>query len=168
MPRHHSSDRSGSRDRGGRAPERGHERGHERGIEQGPSQRQLRVGEMLRHAMAEIFRRGDIRDPELVGVSVTVTQVRPSPDMRHATVFVEPLGGRNADTVVKALNRHKGFLRGELGRLITIKFTPELRFVEDTSFAEAQKIENILKSEKVARDLAAREAEEKSGDDDGS
>ena len=71
---------------------------------------------MLRHALAEILRRGDIRDPDLAGVSVTVTQVRPSPDMRHATVFVEPLGGRNADTVVKALNRHKGFLRGELGR----------------------------------------------------
>jgi ribosome-binding factor A len=149
MARHHSSHR-------------------DRGQDHGPSQRQLRVGEMLRHALADILRQIDIRDPDLAGVSVTVTQVKPSPDMRHATVFVEPLGGRNADTTVKALNRHKGFLRGELGHTITLKFTPELRFVEDTSFAEAQRIEAILKSEKVARDLAARESSEDSGGDDGS
>jgi ribosome-binding factor A len=122
----------------------------------GPSQRQLRVGEMLRHALADVLRRGEIRDPDLIGVSVTVTQVKPSPDMRHANVFVEPLGGKNADVIVKALNRNKGFLRGEMGHLIALKFTPELRFVEDTSFAEAQRIETILKSERVARDLAAK------------
>ena len=122
----------------------------------GASQRQLRVGEMLRHALADVLRRGEIRDPDLIGVSVTVTQVKPSPDMRHANVFVEPLGGKNADVIVKALNRNKGFLRGEMGHLIALKFTPELRFVEDTSFAEAQKIETILKSERVARDLAAK------------
>jgi ribosome-binding factor A len=121
----------------------------------GPTQRQLRVGEMLRHALVDVLRRGDIRDPDLAGVSVTVTQVKPSPDMKHATVFCEPLGGRNAKQVVAALNRHKGFLRGELGHLIAIKFTPELRFVEDESFAEAEKIETILKSERVQRDLAA-------------
>jgi ribosome-binding factor A len=120
----------------------------------GPSQRQLRVGEMLRHAIAEILTRGEIRDPDLIGVSVTVTQVKPSPDMRHATVFVEPLGGQNADPVVKALNKHKAFLRGELGHLIALKFTPELRFLEDKSFAEAQRIEAILKSERVVRDLS--------------
>ena len=119
----------------------------------GPSQRQLRVGEMLRHAMADIFRKADIRDPELVGVSVTVTQVRPSPDMRHAMVFVEPLGGENAATIIGALNRNRAFLRGQLGHEITLKFTPELRFVEDTSFAEAARIDRILRSEKVARDL---------------
>ena len=73
--------------------------------------------------------------------------------MRHATVFCEPLGGRNAGPVIAALNRHKGFIRGQMGKTITLKFTPELRFVEDTSFAEAEKIETILKSEKVARDL---------------
>ncbi len=123
----------------------------------GPSQRQLRVGEMLRHALSEILRRGEIRDADLAGVSVTVTQVKPSPDMRHATVFVEPLGGKNAGAVVSALNRHKGYLRGEMGHLITLKFTPDLRFVEDTSFAEAEKIEGILKSARVQRDLAASE-----------
>ena len=127
----------------------------------GPSQRQLRVGEALRHALAEVLNRNEIRDPDLDGVSVTVTQVKPSPDMRHATVFCEPLGGQNAKEIVAALNRHKGFLRGEMGHRITMKFTPELRFVEDESFAEAQKIEDILRSERVARDLAAsRDGEE--------
>jgi ribosome-binding factor A len=119
----------------------------------GPSQRLLRVGEVLRHALSEILREEDVRDPELEGVSVTVTEVRPSPDIRHATVFVEPLGGKNADAIVDALNRHRGFLRGALGHRITMKFTPELRFVEDTSFAEAERIEGILRSEKVSRDL---------------
>jgi ribosome-binding factor A len=123
----------------------------------GPSQRQLRVGEMLRHALAEIVREEDIRDPELEGVSVTVTEVKPSPDMRHATVFVEPLGGKNADAIVEALNRHRGFLRGQLGHRITLKFTPDLRFLEDTSFAEAERIEGILRSERVSRDLKASE-----------
>ncbi len=118
-----------------------------------PSQRQLRVGEVLRHALAEIFCEEDIRDPDLEGISVTVTEVRPSPDLRHASAFVEPLGGGNADIIVKALNRHRGFLRGELGHRITLKFTPELRFLEDTSFAEAAHIEAILRSEKVLRDL---------------
>ena len=130
--------------------------------QKGPSQRQLRVGEVLRHALSDILRQNDIRDPELVGVSVTVTQVKPSPDMRHATVFVEPLGGVNAAGTIAALNRHRGFLRGELGRGIELKFTPELRFVEDESFAEAQKIETLLKSERVQRDLNALD------DDDGS
>ncbi|HWD27431.1 MAG TPA: 30S ribosome-binding factor RbfA [Rhizomicrobium sp.] len=123
----------------------------------GPTQRQLRVGEMLRHSLAEVLRQGDIRDPDLVGVSVTITQVKPSPDMRHATVFCEPLGGKNAKEVVAALNRHKGYLRGEIGRTITMKFTPDLRFVEDESFAEAEKIETILKSSRVQRDLQAED-----------
>lgn len=119
----------------------------------GPSQRQLRVGEMLRHALSEILLRGDIRDPDLAGVSVTITQVKPSGDMRHATVFCEPLGGKDADKIITALNRHKSFLRGEMGHLIALKFTPELRFVEDKSFAEAEKIEHILKSPRVQQDL---------------
>jgi ribosome-binding factor A len=130
----------------------------------GPSQRQLRVGEALRHALAEILRRNDIRDPDLDGVSVTITQVKPSPDMRYATVYCEPLGGEHAKEIVAALNRHKGFLRGEMGRLITTKFTPDLRFVEDESFAEAQKIENILKSPEVQRDLKASDLDDQSDD----
>ena len=121
----------------------------------GPSQRQLRVGEMLRHALSEVLRENEIRDSDLEGVSVTITQVKPSPDMRYATVYCEPLGGKNAKAIVAALNRHKGFLRGEMGHRITMKFTPDLRFVEDESFAEAEKIENILKSPEVQRDLTA-------------
>ena len=121
----------------------------------GPSQRQLRVGEMLRHALSEILTRGEVADPLLETIPVTVTQVKPSGDMRHATVFVEPLGGKQAKEVVAALNRHKGFIRGQMGKMITLKFTPDLRFVEDDSFAEAERIENLLKSERVARDLKA-------------
>ena len=126
----------------------------------GPSQRQLRVGEALRHALAEVLRENEISDAELEGVSVTITQVKPSPDMRYATVYCEPLGGKNAKAIVAALNRHKGFLRGEMGNLITMKFTPDLRFVEDESFAEAEKIETILKSPEVQRDLAATHDDE--------
>lgn len=129
--------------------------------EKGPSQRQLRVGEILRHALADILARGDVRDPDLDGVSITITQVKPSPDMRHATVFCEPLGGKNAGPVLAALNRHRGFIRGLMGKLIALRFTPELRFAEDTSFAEAEKIETLFKSERVARDLS------KDGDGDG-
>ncbi len=129
--------------------------------EVGPSQRQLRVGEALRHALAEILARGEVSDPDLERVSVTVTQVKPSPDMRHALIYCEPLGGQNADRVIAALNRHRGFIRGLLGHMIRLKFTPELRFVEDQSFAEAEKIETILKSAKVQRDLNP------GGEDDG-
>ena len=127
---------------------------------QGPSQRQLRVGEALRHALAEVLRENEIHDSDLEGVSVTITQVKPSPDMRYATVYCEPLGGKNAQVIVAALNRHKGFLRGEMGHRITMKFTPELRFVEDESFAEAEKIETILKSPEVQRDLTASHDDE--------
>jgi ribosome-binding factor A len=120
---------------------------------------------MLRHALSDILRNTDVRDPDLSGVSVTVTQVKPSPDMRYATVFVEPLGGMNARAVLAALNRHRGFLRGELGHLIKLKFTPELRFIEDTSFAEAEKIETILHSERVARDLQSDSPDDMKDDD---
>lgn len=129
------------------------------GHDRGPSQRQLRVGELLRHSLSEIFGRGEVRDPELEGVSVTVTQVKPSGDMRHATVLVEPLGGKNGRAIVQALNRHRGFIRGMMGKTIALKFTPELRFVEDTSFAEAEKIETLLKSSRVQRDLAVKKGD---------
>ena len=127
---------------------------HQASSGRSPSQRQLRVGEVLRHALVATLNRG-LRDPDLAGVSVTVTQVRPSADMRHATVFVEPLGGKNAALVVKALNRNKGYIRGVVGQKVALKFTPELRFLEDTSFAEAEKIEALLKSDRVRRDLAS-------------
>lgn len=148
MPRRHSSVQRA------RTPSRGGPR-RPSPVRGGPSQRQLRVGELLRHALSEILSRGEVRDADLAGVSVTVTQVVPSPDMRHATVFCEPLGGKNAGPVIAALNRHKGFLRGRMGHMIALKFTPELRFVEDTSFAEAEKIEGLLKSARVQQDLAS-------------
>jgi len=132
----------------------------------GPSQRQLRVGEALRHAIADILFRNEIQDSDLAGVSVTITQVKPSPDMRYATVYCEPLGGENADIVIRALNRHKGFLRGEMGHHLTMKFTPELRFVEDASFAEALKIDTILRSPDVQRDLNATHDEDGDGEEE--
>src|ERR1700688_1255688 len=116
--------------------------GHSR--KTGPSQRQLRVGEVLRHALSDILSRSDIRDPDLDGVSVTITQVKPSADMRYATVYCVPLGGGDTAPSTAALTRHKGFMRGEMGHMISTKFTPDLRFVEDQSFAEAEKIENLL------------------------
>ena len=102
----------------------------------GPTQRQLRAGELIRHALAEVLREAAIADPLLDHVSVTVTEVRLSPDLRHAVVFVEPLGGVEALAVVDALNRHARYLRGQLGRNIDMRFTPDLKFVHDESFNE--------------------------------
>ncbi len=119
----------------------------------GPSQRQLRMGEVVRHALAEIFRETEIRDDDLVGTFITVTEVRVSPDGRNAVAYVMPLGGEKADVVIAALNRHTKFLRGELGHKVDLKFTPALDFKIDRSFDESQKIEQALKSPAVARDL---------------
>ena len=126
-----------------------------RGQAQGPSQRQLRAGELTRHALVEILREEDITDPALEGVSVTVTEVRMSPDLRHATVFVEPLGGGHAQEVVDGLNRHARFLRGRLGKSIDMKFTPDLKFIHDESFNEAGRIDRLFDDPKVQQDLAA-------------
>ena len=103
-----------------------------------PSQRQLKVGELIRHALAEIFTRGEIVDDVLDRYSLTVPEVRMTPDLKLATVFVLPLGGEGADDVVKHLEQHKRFLRGELARRVSLKFMPELRFKADTSFAASQ------------------------------
>jgi ribosome-binding factor A len=126
----------------------------------GPSQRQLRAGELVRHALVEVLREEEIADDAMRGVSVTVTEVRMSPDLKHAVVYVEPLGGGHADTVVQALNRHARFLRGRLGRHIELKFTPDLKFVHDESFGAAEKMDRLFASEAVRRDLRS--------DDDGS
>ncbi len=125
-----------------------------RGAPAGPSQRQLRAGELIRHALVEVLREEDIADPDLEGVSVTVTEVRMSPDLRHAHCFVEPLGGQDAGRVVSALNRHSRFLRGRLGRGIDMKFTPDLRFAHDESFTEAARMEALFRDPRVARDLS--------------
>lgn len=120
---------------------------------QGPSQRQLRAGEIVRHALVDIFREEDIADPVLEGVSVTVTEVRMSPDLRHATAFVEPLGGVRAEEVVEALNRHARFLRGKLGRIVDMRYTPELKFRHDESFAEAERMKRLFDDPRVRQDL---------------
>ncbi|MFZ5718000.1 MAG: 30S ribosome-binding factor RbfA [Pseudomonadota bacterium] len=119
----------------------------------GPTQRQLRAGELVRHALVDIFREEEIADPALAGVSVTVTEVRMSPDLRHATVFAEPLGGEHYGEVVDALNRHTKFIRGRLGRLIDMRFTPELKFLHDESFNEAARMSRLFEDPKVAQDL---------------
>ena len=127
----------------------------------GPTQRQLRAGELVRHALVEILREEDFADDELKGVSVTVTEVRVSPDLRHAIVFVEPLGGAQAGQVVKALNNHRSFLRGRLGHAIVMKFTPDLKFVHDESFDEAARIaDQLFNDPKVQADISHHEDED--------
>ena len=128
-----------------------------RGQPAGPSQRQLRAGELVRHALVEILREEDIADPDLAGVSVTVSEVRMSPDLKHATCFVEPLGGEQAPQVIKALNRHAKFLRGRLGRSIELKFTPALKFLHDESFDEATRMSRLFDDPRVRRDLEQSE-----------
>ena len=120
----------------------------------GASQRQLRAGELVRHALVNVLYEEDIQDETMTGVSVTITEVRLSPDLRNASVFVEPLGGQNADQVVKALNRHAGFLRGRLGHAIDMKFTPALKFLHDQSFAEAERMARLFDNPRVRADLA--------------
>ena len=137
----------------------------------GPSQRQLRAGELVRHSLAEILREEDIQDPALAGVSVTVTEVRISPDLKHATCFVEPLGAgigaAKSDEVVAGLNRASKFLRGRLGKLVDLKFTPALKFLHDESFDEASHINALFSRPDVARDLAAHEdADDAHGNED--
>jgi ribosome-binding factor A len=124
---------------------------------QGPTQRQLRAGELVRHALVEILREEEISDPALEGVSVTITEVRVSPDLRHATVFIEPLGGGHAPEVVEGLNRHAKFVRGRLGRMIEMKFTPALKFLHDESFNEAARMNRLFDDPKVQKDLAPRD-----------
>jgi ribosome-binding factor A len=137
-----------------------------RGQPRAPSQRQLRAGELMRHALVEILREEDITDAALAGVSVTVSEVRMTPDLRHAMVFVEPLGGANAKEVVDALNRHTKFLRGRLGRSIDMKFTPELKFMHDDSYNEAARIGRLFDDPRVRRDLTPDEPSDGWKEDD--
>ena len=121
-----------------------------------PSQRQLRAGELVRHALSDIIAREEFRDPDLSGVIVTVGEVRCSPDLKHANVFVAPLGddtevGREA--LAGALNRAAAFLRGRLGREIEMKFTPQLHFIADRSYDEATAIDKLLADPRVRQDI---------------
>ena len=128
-------------------------RGQKSSAALGPSQRQLRAGELVRHALVDILAREELRDPDLVGASITVGEVRASPDLKHMTVFAAPLGGGDPAPLVQGLRRCAGFLRGRLSRAIDLKFTPQLHFTADGSYDEASAIDALLRSPDVARDL---------------
>jgi ribosome-binding factor A len=117
-----------------------------------PSQRQLRVGELIRHALSEMLTRGEIHDTVLASHVVTIPEVRMSPDLRLATIYVVPLGGKEVEPVLAALERHKRFIRGQVAHAVNLKFAPDIRFMKDESFDEASRIQRLLESPKVRRD----------------
>jgi ribosome-binding factor A len=135
---------------------------HRRDQSAGGSQRQLRVGELIRHEFADMLSRGDIHDPVVEAHLITVPEVRMSPDLRLATVYVMPLGGRDQKDVVAALERNSRYIRGEIARRVNLKFAPEIRFRVDERFDEAERIEKLLRTPVVQRDL---ENEKESGDE---
>ena len=124
------------------------------------SQRQLRVGELVRHALADILAQGSVHDADLEGHIITVPEVRMSPDLRLATIYVMPLGGRDTEIVLSALDRNRKYLRGEIAHRVNLKFAPEIRFRVDERFDEAERIEKLLRAPAVQRDLAGGEGEE--------
>ena len=127
-------------------------RHHQQGGE--PSQRMLRVGELIRHALSDLLQRGSISDPALEGKVVTVPDVKMSPDLKLATAYVMPLGGEGGAAIVEALERNRKYLRGEVAHRITMKFAPDIRFRLDQSFAYGAKIDALLDSPEVRRDTA--------------
>ena len=133
---------------------------HHRDNGPGGSQRQLRVGELVRHALADMLARGDVHDPVIEGHVITVPEVRMTADLRLATIYVMPLAGRDAEEVIAAFERHKKFLRGEIAHRVNLKFAPDIRFRVDERFAEAERIDKLLRSPAVKRDL------DDEGDDD--
>ena len=120
----------------------------------GGSQRQLRVGELIRHELADMLTRGEVHDPVIETHMITVPEVRMSPDLRLATIYVMPLGGRDAKDVLDALDRNKRYVRGEIARRVNLKFAPEIRFRVDERFDEAERIEKLLRTPVVQRDLS--------------
>lgn len=118
-----------------------------------PSQRQLKAGELIRRALADIIAKENLRDPDLQGVSVTISEVRASPDLKHAIVYAAPLGGGESEKVIAALNRAKKFLRGRLGKEMEMKSTPALKFIADTTFDTATEMQDLLNHPDVKRDL---------------
>jgi len=125
-------------------PQRGHRE---------QSQRSLRIGEVIRHTLVDIFSRGELRDPDLVGISLTISEVRVSPDLKNATVFVMPLGGNEVTKVVLALQRATPFLRRRVAETTALRYTPSLNFAEDAVFEQGAHIDQLLRSPKIARDL---------------
>jgi ribosome-binding factor A len=128
-------------------------RRHESASRNMPSQRQLRVGELVRHALADLLSRGEVHDPVIEGHFITVPEVRMTADLRLATIYVVPLGGRDGEAVLAALERNKRFLRGEIAHHVNLKFAPEIRFRLDERFDEAERIEKLLRTPEVRRDL---------------
>ncbi len=125
----------------------------------GPSQRQLRVGELIRRTLSEVLARGEIHDPDLQGISLTVGEVRVSPDLKVATVFVMPLGGGNIDGAIAALARNRGTLRSRVAAAMTLKFAPDLRFRPDETFDRLDATRKMFADPKVARDLETPDEE---------
>jgi ribosome-binding factor A len=126
---------------------------HHREQTSGGSQRQLRVGELVRHALADMLARGDVHDPVIEGHVITVPEVRMTADLRLATIYVMPLAGRDADAVVAALEHHKKFIRADIAHRVNLQFAPDIRFRIDERFAEAERIDKLLRSPAVKRDL---------------
>jgi len=126
----------------------------------GPSQRMLRVGELVRHALSGVFARGEIEDPLLAGKVITVPEVRMTPDLKLANAYIMPLGGEGAEEIVAALNRHHRFIRGRVAPALDLKFAPDLRFYVDNTFDEFGKIDALLRSERVQRDIHRDEDED--------
>ena len=128
-------------------------RHHQKDSSPGGSQRQLRVGEIVRRAISDIFSQGGVHDPVLEGHLITVPEVRMSPDLKLATIYVMPLGGRDTEIVLAALEANKKFLRGEVARRVNLKFAPDIRFRVDERFDEAERIEKLLRTPAVQKDL---------------
>jgi ribosome-binding factor A len=131
---------------------------------QGPSQRQLRVAELIRRTLSDALMQGQIHDPDLNRMSITVGEVRITPDLRIATAYVLPLGGKNADAAVKALARNKGELRRVVGKVTSMKFTPDLRFVIDQTFDQLDETRRLFSDETVRRDVASGRETDDDGD----
>ena len=125
----------------------------------GGSQRQLRVGELIRHELSAMLSRGDVHDPVIEAHMITVPEVRMSPDLRMATIYIMPLGGRDEEDVLQALQRNKRFVRGEIARRVNLKLAPEIRFRIDERFDESERIEKLLRTPDVRRDLAGKKDE---------
>ena len=123
------------------------------------SQRQLRVGELVRHALAEILLRGEVHDPDVETTTITIPEVRMSPDLKLATCYVMPLGDNNAEKSVEALDRNRKFLRGAVAKRVDLRFSPDLRFHVDTSFETGSRIDELLRSDPVRRDLRDQKPE---------
>jgi ribosome-binding factor A len=134
-------------------------RHQQRDQSQGGSQRQLRVGELIRHELADMLTRGDVHDPVIQGHLITVPEVRMTPDLRLATIYIMPLGGRDKKDVIDALERNQRYVRGEIARRVNLKFAPEIRFRLDERFDEAERIEKLLRTPAVKRDLAGEKDE---------